>query len=110
MRKTEHLHEFHMISLTLILFQEIPAEFVLPNTDPCFTDSVPSLYTYGGGYYGEKQKAQLYYLDPATYVGATIDSVRAVVFTTVSSMYLPIVRYNFDFDNNSFSWSYFGCK
>ena len=60
-------------------------EFILPNTDPCFTDSVPSLFTYGGGYYGETQKAQLYYLEPSVYPNATIDSVRAAVFTTANN-------------------------
>ena len=67
---------------------ETAAEFVLPNTNPCFTDSLPSLFTYGGGYYGEKQKAQLYYLDPATYAGATIDSVKQLFIQRLTTMYL----------------------
>ena len=78
------------------------AEFVLPNTDPCFTDSLPSLFTYGGGYYGEKQKAQLYYLDPATYAGATIDSVRAAIYTTVNNnVSTPLYATIFDFDTTT---------
>ena len=39
------------------------ALYQLPNTNPCFTDSMPVLYTYGGGYYGETQKAQLFHFD-----------------------------------------------
>ena len=38
------------------------ADFVVPNNDPCFMDSVPSLFIYGGGYYAETQKAQLFYI------------------------------------------------
>jgi len=60
------------------------ADFVVPNNDPCFMDSVPSLFIYGGGYYAETQKAQLFYLDPATYTNATIDSVKAFVYTTAN--------------------------
>ena len=37
------------------------AVYQSPNTNPCFTDSMPVLYTYGGGYYGETQKAQLFH-------------------------------------------------
>ena len=60
------------------------ALYQLPNTNPCFTDSMPVLYTYGGGYYGETQKAQLFHFDQSTYPNATIDSVRAAVYTTAN--------------------------
>ena len=75
------------------------ADYVVPNTDPCFMDSMPALHIYGGGYYAETEKAQLFYLDPAIYSNATIDSVRSFVYTTANhnpttNIYATIFAYD----------------
>ena len=80
------------------------ADYIVPNTDPCFMDSIPSLHIYGGGYYAETEKAQLFYLDPSIYSNASIDSVRAFVYTTANhnsttNIYATIFAY--DTSNNT---------